>query len=245
MRLKDKVAIITGGASGMGAAHVRRFVKEGANVVFTDILEKEGEALALEVGENARFIRQDVTKSSEWEKVVAETNAVFGRIDILVNNAAILLLKPLEEVTEEEYRKVVDINQVSVFLGMKAVLPLMRKARSGSVVNISSASGINGNLHGIAYNASKFAVRGMTKVAALEYGEYGVRINSIHPGVIRTPMTIKGHILDNSEEVANSIPLRRVSEPEEVTNLVLYLASDESSFSTGSEFIVDGGTTAQ
>lgn len=244
-RLENKVAIITGGARGMGASHVRRFVSEGAKVLFTDILEEEGQALAKELGENARFLKHDVTNSADWNQVVKEAETTFGPVDILVNNAGIAPNNPIEETPEEEYRKVIDVNQVSVFLGMKAVLPSMRKTSNGSIVNISSLSGLIAGRNQISYVASKFAVRGMTKAAALEFGEYGIRVNSIHPGIIETPMTMNEETKAMLSEISKTIPIGRTAKPEEVSNLVLYLASDESSYSTGAEFVIDGGLYAQ
>ncbi|GIN72718.1 3-alpha-(or 20-beta)-hydroxysteroid dehydrogenase [Bacillus sp. J14TS2] len=242
-KLVGKVAIITGGARGMGASHVRQFVKEGAKVVFTDILVEEGEALAKELGDNAKFIRQDVTRAKDWDQVVAETEEAFGPINILVNNAGIAFHKLIEQMTEEEYRKVMDINQVSVFLGMKAVLSSMRKTENGSIVNISSINGLKGSVAAVAYSASKFAVRGMNKAAALEFAPYGIRVNSVHPGAIATPMIVQEDNKEMVEEFAQTIPLKRIAKPEEVTNMVLFLASDDSSYCTGSEFVVDGGST--
>ncbi|SDN12599.1 3alpha(or 20beta)-hydroxysteroid dehydrogenase [Psychrobacillus sp. OK028] len=244
-RLDGKVAIITGGARGMGASHVRRFVSEGAKVVFTDILVEEGQALSKELGENAIFLEHDVTSANDWDSIVAETQDKFGPIDILVNNAGIAPNKPIEDTTENEYRKVIDVNQVSVFLGMKAVYPSMKKTKTGSIVNISSLAGLIAGRNQIAYVASKFAVRGMTKAAALEFGEFGIRVNSIHPGIIETPMTMNEETEAMLAEISKSIPIGRTAKPEEVTNLVLYLASDESSYSTGAEFVIDGGLFAQ
>ncbi|MFS0560977.1 glucose 1-dehydrogenase [Terribacillus sp. 179-K 1B1 HS] len=241
-RLKGKVAIITGAAQGMGAAHARRFVAEGANVVLTDLNEEKGYALANELGENSLFIKQNVTIAEEWATVVAMTEEKFGPVNILVNNAGITMAKSILGTTEEEYRRIVDINQVSVFLGMKAVIPSMQKAGVGSIINISSINGIVGGA--IGYTDTKFAVRGMTKAAAMECSKYGIRVNSVHPGVIATPMVVQEDTKASVDEFAKHIPLKRVSQPEEVSNLVLYLASDESSYSTGSEFIVDGGITA-
>lgn len=244
-RLDGKVAIITGGARGMGASNVRRFVSEGAKVIFTDILVEEGQALAKELGQNAIFLEHDVTNATDWDSIVAEAEVKFGPVDILVNNAGIAPNKPIEHTTEEEYRKVIDVNQVSVFLGMKAVYTSMKKAKTGSIVNVSSLAGLIAGRNQIAYVASKFAVRGMTKAAALEFGEYGIRVNSIHPGIIETPMTMNEETEAMLAEISKTIPLGRTAKPEEVTNLVLYLASDESSYSTGSEFVIDGGLFAQ
>ena len=242
-KLENRVAIITGGAQGMGASHARRFVKEGAKVVVTDILEEKGKAVAQELGENAIFIKHDVTKAEDWDKVIKETESKFGPVNILINNAGIGFVKLIEDMTEEEYRMEIDINQVSIFLGMKAVLPSMKKTKNGSIVNISSAAGLIALPQYVAYSGSKFAVRGMTKVAALEFADYGIRANSVHPGLIDTPMTQDENNAASLAEFAKSIPLKRAAQPEEVTNLVLFLASDDSSYSTGSEFVIDGGST--
>ncbi|MBY0099402.1 glucose 1-dehydrogenase [Mesobacillus maritimus] len=242
-RLADKVAIITGGARGMGASHARLFVKEGAKVLIADILEKEGQALAKELGDNARFIKLDVTNKENWEQAVAVTEDAFGPANVLVNNAGITMNKSIEEMTLEEYKRIVEINQVSVFLGMKAVIPSMKAANGGSIVNISSMNGLVGGA--IGYTDTKFAVRGMTKAAALSLAHYGIRVNSVHPGVIETPMIVQEETKDAVKEFAKYIPNGRVAKPEEVSNLVLFLASDESSYSTGSEFVVDGGMTAR
>ena len=240
-RLQGKVAIITGGARGMGASHVRRFVEEGAKVVFTDIRVKEGQALSKELGKNAKFLKHDVTKLSDWRRIIQRTEEVFGPINILVNNAGIDQTEvALAEMDPDSYYDVINVNQNGVFLGMKAVVDSMRKAGGGSIINISSLAGIIGAMQKIAYTASKFAVRGMTKAAALELGQYGIRVNSVHPGFIETPMT-EGLINDQLEQ---TFPLKRAGKPEEVTNLVLFLASDESSYSTGAEFIIDGGLGA-
>lgn len=241
-RLDGKVAIDTGGARGMGASHVRRFVKEGAKVVFTDINAEGAKALEAELGENVKFVQQDVTKADDWKKVIEEAENTFGPVNILVNNAGISMSKSLMEITEEEYRRIIDINQVSVFLGTKAVVPSMQKAGGGSIINISSMNGIVGGA--IGYTDSKFAVRGFTKAAALQLAHLGIRVNSVHPGVIETPMVTQGDAVEVIKEFAKQIPVGRMAQPEEVSNLVLYLASDESSYSTGSEFVIDGGLTA-
>lgn len=241
-RLKNKVAIITGGARGMGASHVRLFASEGAKVVFTDLNEEEGRILEKEIGGNVKFIKQDVTDAASWEKVVEDTEKIFGQVNILVNNAGISINKPLLEITEDEYRKVVDINQVSVFLGTKAVADSMKKSGNGSIVNISSMNGLVGGA--IGYTDTKFAVRGMTKAAAIQLSPLGIRVNSVHPGVIETPMVTEGDSYEVIKKLSKQIPIRRMAKSEEVSNLVLYLASDESSYSTGSEFVIDGGLTA-
>ncbi|CAM2835720.1 glucose 1-dehydrogenase [Salinicoccus roseus] len=240
--LSKKVAIITGGARGMGESHVRRFIEEGAKVVFTDINTSAGEALAEELGENAVFVEHDVTDADGWKTVVDQAESAFGPVNVLVNNAGISMSKTIFEMTEAEYRKIIDINQVSVFLGIKAVLPSMQKAEGGSIVNISSMNGIVGGAPG--YTDSKFAVRGLTKAAAIQLGGLGIRVNSVHPGVIETPMVSEGDAVEQIREFAKQIPMKRTAQSEEVTNMVAFLASDEASYSTGSEFIIDGGLTA-
>ena len=242
-RLQDKVIIITGGAQGMGETHARLCLEHGAKVVLTDINSEKGEALAKELGDNALFIKQDVTNQEDWDKVVKQTTATFGQIDVLVNNAGITTNTSILQTSVEDYRKIIEINQVSVFLGMKAVIPSMKAAKQGSIINISSINGLVGGA--IGYTDSKFAVRGMTKAAALECAAHGIRVNSIHPGVIATPMIMQGDTKDAVEAFAKTIPMKRVAQPEEVSGMVLFLASDDSSYSTGAEFVVDGGLTAQ
>lgn len=242
-RLLNKVAIVTGAAGGMGASHARRFVEEGAKVVLTDLNEQAGTALANELGENAMFIKQDVTSQADWENVVSETEKAFGPVNILVNNAGISLNNSIEQTSLDQYLKIVNINQVSVFLGMKTVVSSMKKTENGSIVNISSMNGLVAGA--IGYTDTKFAVRGMTKAAAIDFSRYGIRVNSVHPGVIETPMITTGDAVEVIKEFAKHIPLKRVAQSEEITNLVLFLASEESSYSTGSEFVADGGLTAQ
>lgn len=242
-RLEDKVAIITGSAQGMGEAHARMFIDEGAKVVITDLNEEKGSALAEELGENAIFIKQNVTSEADWKNVIEETEKKFGPVDVLVNNAGITMSKSIEETTLDDYNKIVQINQVSVFLGMKSDGASMRKAGGGSIINISSMNGIVGGA--IAYTDTKFAVRGMTKAAALEYSPQGIRVNSVHPGVIETPMIMQEDVKAQVEEFAKTIPMKRIAKIEEVSKTVLFLASDDSSYSTGAEFIIDGGLTAQ
>lgn len=243
-RLAGKVAIVTGGARGMGAAHVQRFVAEGARVLCTDLLEAEGRALVASIGERAAFCRHDVTSADDWTRAIEVAESTFGAVGVLVNNAGIVLRGPLETFSEADYRKVIEVNQLSVFLGMRAVVASMRKAGGGAIVNISSIAGLVGRAHTIAYTASKFAVRGMTKVAAAEYGQYNIRVNSVHPGAVRTPMF--GEV---SEAVQSSLTadlaIKRVAEADEVTHLVVYLASDEAAYCTGSEFVIDGGLTSR
>lgn len=240
-RLDGKVAIITGGAGGMGKMHGKYFVREGAKVVVADLESSDGQKVAEELGDDAIFVAFDVTSEDSWEELVKKSEETFGPVSILVNNAGIVLQNPIESTSLEEYRKTIHVNQDGVFLGMKHVLPSMKKVDNGSIINISSIAGIVGGAGSLAYTASKFAVRGMTKTAAAEFAEYGIRVNSIHPGVIRTPMTEQEGVKEMVQEMVKDIPLKRIAEPEEISNLVLYLASDESSYSTGSEFVADGG----
>ena len=242
-RLQDKVIIITGAAQGMGATHARLCIEAGAKVVLTDINAEKGQALANELGSNALFMQHDVTSEDDWAQVIAKTAAQFGTVNVLVNNAGITQSKSILDTSLADYRRILEINQVSVFLGMKAVIPSMQKNQQGSIINISSINGLVGGA--IGYTDSKFAVRGMTKAAALECAPYGIRVNSVHPGVIATPMIMQGDTKAAVEAFAKNIPLKRVAQPEEVSSIVLYLASDDSSYSTGAEFIVDGGLTAQ
>jgi 3alpha(or 20beta)-hydroxysteroid dehydrogenase len=237
-RLDGKLALITGAASGIGAAEARRFVEEGARVVIADIAEAEGRALAAELGPAARFEFLDVRDAGSWRAAVASAKSNLGAPNVLVNNAGILAFGGVVETDEATFRRLMDVNTVGVFLGMKAVVPSMRRA-GGSIVNISSIAGIVGNSHSIAYTASKWAVRGMTKAAALELAPLGIRVNSVHPGVIRTAMS------DASGDRSSGLPpLGRLGDPEDVANLVVYLASDESSFTTGAEHVIDGAATA-
>lgn len=243
-RVQDQVALVTGGARGMGASHVKALVDEGAHVVFTDILISEGESLEKELHGKAIFMKHDVTKQEEWEAIVKATEEAFGPITILVNNAGIAVTPTIDELSEAEYRKVIDINQVGVFLGMKTVIPSMRKAGHGSIINISSISGILG-IGGAAYVASKFAVRGMTKAVALEVAADGIRVNSIHPGLIETPMIMQPGVEEAVQQMAETVPLKRIGKPQDVSHLVLFLGSNESSYFTGAEFVIDGGVIIQ
>jgi 3alpha(or 20beta)-hydroxysteroid dehydrogenase len=244
-RLDGKVAIVTGGARGQGAAEAELFRDEGAEVVITVVLTDVGKVHADAIG--ATFISHDVRSEEEWTEVVRQTLDAHGRIDVLVNNAGIFRRAKLLDTTLDEYRLIVDVNQIGVFLGMKAVAPTMIAQESGSIVNISSVAGINGAPGALAYGATKFAVRGMTKTAALELARSNVRVNSIHPGIIDTDMLDEVAARDDArrERFATSAPLRRAAEADEVATLALFLASDESSYCTGSEFVVDGGMTAR
>lgn len=246
-RLQGKVAIITGAAQGMGAAHARRFLAEGAAVTITDIDAERGEALARELGERAAFYRLDVADEENWAAAVDATEARFGPVTALVNNAGIIGSPTrCADLTQAEFQRVCAINQTAVFLGTKHVIPAMIRAGGGSIVNISSISGIVA-IYGtpnVAYAASKFAVRGITKQVAIEYGKQGIRANSVHPGYIKTKMMTDALDEDGIRVASASVPIGRVGEVEDVSNLVVFLASDESGFITGSEYIIDGGLTA-
>ena len=240
-KLSDKVAIITGAAQGMGAEHVRHFIVEGAKVAITDINLDAAQELADEVGENAIAIKLDVSNSADWKNAVEKTEAAFGTVNVLVNNAGVGIFKPIEELTEEDFQLTFKIDELGVFLGMKAVLPSMKKLEGGSIVNISSVSGLMGAPTGVAYNAAKHAVTGMTKGAAADLGPYGIRVNSVHPGTIDTALASQGDVADYVNEIVKDVPLRRAGKTEEVSKMVVFLASDDSSYVTGSQLVVDGG----
>ena len=244
-RLNDRVALITGGAKGQGEAEVRLFHSEGARIVIADVLEEQGKALEQELGERALFVRLDVTSEEAWHDAVAVTLERFGRLDILVNNAGILKLAPMLEMSLDDYMAVVQVNQVGCFLGLKVAGRAIVDSGGGSIVNTSSIGGLWGIPGGIAYSASKFAVTGMTKTAAIELGSAGVRVNSIHPGIIDTNM-VRDHATQDSdpEAVGAGLPVGRMGKPEDIAALALFLASEESGFCTGSSFVADGGVTA-
>ena len=237
-RVSDQVALITGGARGMGAEHARLLLSEGAQVVIADILDNEGMAVAQELGSNAHYVHLDVTHPDQWAAAVTETVHRFGRLTVLVNNAGIAGRKTVRKFELERWRQTLDVNLTGTFLGIQAVVDEMIRAGGGSIINISSIEGLRGAPFAHAYVASKWAVRGLTKSTALELGRHNIRVNSVHPGLVRTPMT--AHFPDDIV----TAPLGRPAEPIEVSNLILYLASDESSYSTGAEFVVDGGVTA-
>ena len=243
-RLDGKVALITGGARGMGKSHVRHFVAEGARVVFGDVLDDRGQAVAEKLGEQAcRYVHHDVTDEAEWAAAVALATEAFGRLDVLVNNAGVLKFASIEQMPLAEFRQILDVNAVGCWLGMKAVIEPMKAAGGGSIVNISSIEGFAGAAGLSAYTASKFAIRGMTKVAARELGQFGIRVNSVHPGGVLTRMTLGQAEAYDGQGAAflASLPIARFAEPIEISRLVAFLASDDSSYSTGSEFVADGG----
>jgi len=247
-RLDGKVALITGGARGQGEAEVRLFVAEGAKVVFGDVLDDLGEVVAKELGDNAHYLHLDVRAEADWQAAVAEAESRFGKLDVLLNNAGVLSIGALTaDTTLEDYMRVIEINQVGPFLGMRTAIPALLRAGGGSIVNTSSTNGLAGYGGTMAYTASKFAVRGMTKNVALEYGAAGIRCNSIHPGAVDTAMTKPEGIDFTAEDQAAIFamnPTPRVGQPEEIARLALFLASDESSYCNGAEFIADGGQTA-
>ncbi|MFB8008868.1 glucose 1-dehydrogenase [Nocardia sp. NPDC056000] len=242
-QLDGKVALVTGGARGMGAEHVRRFVAEGARVVFGDVLDEEGKALEAELGDAVLFVHQDVTSESDWQAAASATIAQFGRLDVLVNNAGILRFKKLLEMTLDEWNLMQSINVTGSFLGIRTAAPAMIESGGGSIVNVSSVEGFVGAAGLSAYSASKFALRGLTKSAARELGHSGIRVNSIHPGGIATPMTasVAGATGLDGNSFFSDLPIPRWGQPVEVSEVALFLASDASSYCTGGEFVVDGG----
>lgn len=243
-RLDGKVAIISGGARGMGAATSRLFVEAGARVVIADLLEAEGAALAQELGDAARFVRLDVTCAQSWADTVQLAEDTFGPVDVLVNNAGVLLFKSLLQTTPEDYRRVIEVNLVGEFLGIQAVARGMIERGHGAIVNISSVDGMKGANGLAAYASSKWGVRGLTKVAAMELGHLGIRVNSVHPGGVDTVMTnYEGVAREKVSERFRNIPLQRVGAPEEIARATLFLASDDASYIAGSEIVVDGGMT--
>ncbi len=234
-RVDDKVALISGGARGMGAADARMLVAEGAKVVIGDILDAEGAALAEELGASARYVHLDVTSAEDWKTAVDTALEAFGKLNVLVNNAGIVQLAPLKTLDVERWQKVLDVNLTGPLLGTKAVIDPMVAAGGGSIINVSSIEGMRGAAWVHSYVASKWGLRGLTKSTALELASEKIRVNSIHPGFIRTPMT--KHLPDDMV----TAPMGRAGTPDEVAAFVVFLASDESSFSTGSEYVVDGG----
>lgn len=243
-RLDGKVAVITGAARGQGAAAARRFAEEGAKVLIADVLDDDGKALANEIG--AVYQHLDVTREEDWAAAIARAGDEFGPVTVLMNNAGILHFSELGKTTLADYERVIRVNQIGAFLGMRSVVEPMSEAGAGSIVNVSSVEGLAGMPFLVAYTASKFAIRGMTKVAALELGAKGIRVNSVHPGMIDTKMVsdAAGGAEVDLSWVGKKVALGRVGQPEEIANVALFLASDESSYCTGGEFVADGGATA-
>ena len=245
-RLNNKVAIITGGSQGMGEATVRQFIKAGAKVLIGDILDKKGQALAESLGDSAIYQRLDVSSETDWAAAIATAEEHFGQLNVLVNNAGILHVASLVDTTEEDYMRVVRINQLGPLLGMKAVVEPMKRAGSGSIINISSFEGLQAKNGLIAYVSSKWALRGMTKSAAIELGRYNIRVNSVHPGGVHTPMS--GATSATPDAQANEMyanhPIPRVGMPDEIAAISLFLATDEATYTTGSEIVADGGWNA-
>jgi 3alpha(or 20beta)-hydroxysteroid dehydrogenase len=235
MELKGRTMIVTGGARGIGAAIAHAFVAEGARVVIADILDGEGKGLAEELGERAAYHHLDVTDEDQWQAVVAMAERTFGPVSVLVNNAGIVEFGRINEQSTDSFRRVMDINLYGAWLGMRTVLPSLRRADGGCVVNVSSTAGLMGYANIGAYVASKWALRGLTKTAALEFAPYGVRVHSVHPGPIRTPM-----VAGMDDSLTADQPIPRFGEPEEVARMVRFLVA-EATYSTGTEFVVDGG----
>lgn len=242
-RLAGKIALVTGGARGIGEGIVRRFVQEGAKVMITDVLDTEGQALAQELGQ--AYIHLDVTSRTEWDTAISATEAQFGKLDCLVNNAGVIVFKRLDDLSEEEIRRIIDINLIGTMLGAQAAIPAIERAGGGSIINMSSADGISGANALTAYCASKFGVRGFTKALALELGHRGIRVNSIHPGGIVTaisnPANLPRDVVDQGFKI---YPAQRAGDPHDIGAAAAYLASDDAAYCMGTELLVDGGLVA-
>jgi 3alpha(or 20beta)-hydroxysteroid dehydrogenase len=241
-RLDGKVAIVTGSARGQGEAEARLFVAEGARVVLGDVLDEQGEAVAKDLGNQATYVHLDIRDEDAWASTVKAALA-FGPLNVLVNNAAVTHFASIEETTTEDFNRVVAINQLGTFLGMRSVIPSMKQAGGGSIINVSSIDGLQAKNGLVAYSGTKWAIRGMTKVAALELGRHGIRVNSLHPGGVDTVM---GNPLgsDRVDEFYQNLPLARCGKPIDIARMALFIASDDCSYSTGAEFIADGGWNA-
>lgn len=242
-RLDGKVALITGGARGMGAAHVRAFVAEGARVVIGDVLVEEGRALEQDLGESCRFLTHDVTSEADWDAAIRLAQDAFGGLDVLVNNAGVMRFGGLDEMSIDGFRQIFDINLLGQWIGMKKAAAVMQSG--ASIVNISSINGLVGGTRLTAYTAAKFGVTGLTQSAALELGPRGIRVNSVHPGAIATPMNgLDGSDLSAEGTPVAATPIRRWAHPSEVSGAVVFLASDDSSYCMGTQILVDGGMLA-
>jgi cyclopentanol dehydrogenase len=247
-RLAGKVGLISGAARGLGRADARAFIDEGAKVILGDILDGEGQQLANELNEGvtpfrAAYVHLDVTQASSWENAASMAEREFGNLNVLVNNAGVLSMSGVEDTSEEEWQRIVDVNQKGVWLGMKAVIPAMRRAGGGSIVNISSLYGLIGSGGATTYQGTKGAVRILTKTAAVQYAAENIRVNSVHPGLIDTPMAQLVPV-EARNKLASGACMNREGRPEEVAHGVVFLASDEASFVTGAELVIDGGYSA-
>lgn len=237
-RLDGKVALVTGGTGGMGVSHARAIAREGGRVVLADLDDARGRDVVADLGDAASFVRLDVTSTPEWAAAIAHIEGRHGRLDVLVNNAGIVDFAPIDKYEDAAWDRIIAINLTGAFKGIRAATPLLAAAGSASIVNISSTAGLRGFARVAGYNASKFGLRGLTKSAAMELASRGIRVNSVHPGNIETPM------IDGFFDGFPHVPMHRAGRPEEISELVVYLASDESSFATGAEFVIDGGETA-
>ncbi len=245
MDLGGKVALVTGASRGIGKEITREFCRCGARVILADLREAEGKALADELGDSAMFLPLDVTAPAQWERVVERTLGTYGKIDILVNNAGIFYLRSIEETTPEFFENMFRVNQLGPFLGMRAVVPALRANGGGVIVNLSSTAGLVGHAHSIAYGATKWAVRGMSRIAASELGKHGIRVLSVHPGVTDTPMNREALGPEMIEAAGTANLLSRPACAEEIAGFITFLVSDAGSFCTGAEYVIDGGATAR
>lgn len=242
--LKDKIAIVTGGASGMGAAYAKRFIEEGARVIFTDINEELGTAYQVELGNQAEFYKHDVADEQQWKDLASLVKEKYGHVDVLVNNAGIGGNKPILDFPVDLYMRVVSVDQVSVLLGMKYIGGLMAKQGSGSIINIASTSGLDGQIFGAAYCSAKWAVRALSKTGALEFAKYNVRVNCLLPGFVDTPLVSAPEYAQLRANYETTIPLGRAGKVSEIAKACLFLASDMSSYCNGTELVVDGGLSS-
>lgn len=238
-RVSEKVALITGAASGMGASHARMLASQGANVVIADIDEEKGKALSDEIGgEQSFFVQLDVTDYENWLQALDACVERFGKLDVLINNAGIFSSGSVEEASLSDWDKTIAIDLTGTFYGMKAAVPHLKRNTTSSIINISSIAGVTGFKNRVAYSTAKWGVQGLTKTSALDLGEYNIRVNAVHPGSVETPLTA------NLDRGLGQVPLGRAAQVEEISHLVVYLASDESTFTSGGTFVVDGGETA-